>query len=93
MHPDLLPRSVQVVNAGVEDKGITFTLTPAKGSSSSSFATPSRVLLTQGERRMNLLTPENPHLLHHADVETGKIVSTFSFQKDTVEVPIKEITQ
>lgn len=43
--------------------------------------TPSRVLLTNTERRMNLLTPEAPHLVHHADIETGKIVSTWSFQK------------
>jgi hypothetical protein len=84
---------MQVVGAGVEDKFISFSLTPAgKGGSSSNF-TPSRVLLAQGERKMNMLTPDNPNLLHHADVETGKIVSTFSFQKDAVEIPIKEITQ
>ena len=83
----------QVVGAGVEDKNISFTLTPsAKGGHTPMF-TPSRVLLAQGERRMNMLTPENSNALYHADVETGKIVSTFSFQKDTVEIPIKEITQ
>ena len=30
---------------------------------------------------MNLLTPENPDKLHHADIETQKIVSTWTFQK------------
>lgn len=30
---------------------------------------------------MNLITPDNPNLIHHADIETGKIVSTFTFQK------------
>ncbi|GAX80725.1 hypothetical protein CEUSTIGMA_g8160.t1 [Chlamydomonas eustigma] len=84
-----------VVGSGVEDKCISFTLTPgtSKGSSRTpSMFTPSRVLLAQGERKMNLLTPDNPNLLHHADVETGQIVSTFSFQKDRVEIPIKDIT-
>lgn len=49
------------------------------------------MLLTHGERRMNLLTPDNRHVLHHADIEAGKIVSTFAFQKDTVDIPIVEI--
>ncbi|KAG1658751.1 hypothetical protein FOA52_000864 [Chlamydomonas sp. UWO 241] len=81
-----------VVGGGVEDKAVSFMLTPGthKGASTSSF-TPSRVLLAQCERRMNLLTPHDPNLLHHADVETGKIVSTYNFQKDSVDIPIKEI--
>ena len=78
----------------MEDKNISFTLTPAtKGGHSTPSFTPSRVLLAQGERRMNMLTPDNASVLHHADVETGKIVSTFNFQKDAVDIPIKEITQ
>ncbi|GLC40409.1 hypothetical protein PLESTM_001059600 [Pleodorina starrii] len=40
---------------------------------------------------MNLLTPENRNILHHADIEVGKIVSTFNFQKDSVDIPIVEI--
>ncbi|GFR50260.1 hypothetical protein Agub_g12446 [Astrephomene gubernaculifera] len=53
--------------------------------------TPSKVLLTHGERRMNLLTPDNRNVLHHADIETGKIVNTFTFNKDSVDIPIAEI--
>jgi hypothetical protein len=100
-----------VAGGGVEDKGISFTLTPPAGSAvpvgtrrtrgtAAAAAvstpgvpfTPSRVLLTHGEERMNLLTPENPSTLHHADITTGQIVSTFKFQKDSVDVPIVEIT-
>mmetsp|Transcript_1482 Transcript_1482/g.3251 ORF Transcript_1482/g.3251 Transcript_1482/m.3251 type:complete len:563 (-) Transcript_1482:307-1995(-) len=77
------------VEGGVEDKCVSFTLTPA-GKGAAHF-TPSKVLLAQGERRMNLLTPDNTNALHHADVETGKIVSTWKFQKDTVDVPIRDI--
>lgn len=42
---------------------------------------PRRVLLANSERRMNLLTPENPHLVHHANIETGQIINTFTFRK------------
>ncbi len=62
------------------------------GAGSSSNFTPSRVLLTQGERKMNLLAVDDPNRLHHADVETGQIVSTYAFQKDSVDIPIKDIT-
>ncbi|KAG2451790.1 hypothetical protein HYH02_003568 [Chlamydomonas schloesseri] len=101
-----------VEGGGVEDKGISFSLTPLAGGAAtpslstrktrgtaaaveadafSGGFTPSKVLLTHGERRMNLLTPDNRHVLHHADIEVGKIVSTFSFQKDAVDIPIVEI--
>lgn len=84
---------------GVTDAGISFKLTPppsaggrgaGAGVSGPGF-TPSKVMLSHGERRMNLLTPDNKSALYHADIEVGKIVSTFSFQKDSVEIPITEI--
>lgn len=102
-----------VDGGGVEDKGVSFTLTPVAGalcstpslstrktrgtaaelesSTTGAGFTPSKVLLTNGERRMNLLTPDNRSVLHHADIEAGKIVSTFNFRKDSVDVPIVEI--
>lgn len=75
------------VDGGVEDKSLSFQITPAKGAS----FLPGRVLLSHGESKMNILTPENRNALHHADIETGKVVSTFTFQKDSVEIPIREI--
>jgi WD40 repeat protein len=75
---------------GVEGGNVSFSLTPSFTPSKPTF-TPSKVLLAQGERRMNLLTHEAPTSLHHADIETGKIVSTFTFQKDAVTIPIKDI--
>ncbi|GLI63206.1 hypothetical protein VaNZ11_006105 [Volvox africanus] len=103
-----------VDGGGIEDKNISFTLTPPPGAACATppvsmrrtraaasavqavqtpgmDVTPSRVLLTHSERRMNLLTPDNPNVLHHADIEVGKVVSTFAFQKDRVDVPIVEI--
>eukprot|EP00197_Chlamydomonas_leiostraca_P013127 CAMPEP_0202869760 /NCGR_PEP_ID=MMETSP1391-20130828/12913_1 /ASSEMBLY_ACC=CAM_ASM_000867 /TAXON_ID=1034604 /ORGANISM="Chlamydomonas leiostraca, Strain SAG 11-49" /LENGTH=578 /DNA_ID=CAMNT_0049550119 /DNA_START=147 /DNA_END=1883 /DNA_ORIENTATION=+ len=87
------------VEGGVADKGISFCLTPGKGTPLASRGgattpgfTPSRVLLANTERRMNLLGgPETPNTLHHADIETGKIVSTWTFQKDNVEIPMLDI--
>ncbi|KAG2485820.1 hypothetical protein HYH03_015530 [Edaphochlamys debaryana] len=97
---------------GVEDKNISFTLTPMAGNAATPSMstrrtrgtaaaaeadtlgagfTPSKVLLTHGERRMNLLTPDNRNILHHADIETGKVVSTFKFTKDEAEIPIADI--
>lgn len=80
------------MEGGVTDKGVSFALTPMKGTPGFKAAgtplrgggagvTPSRVLLADCERKMNLLTPEHPNMLHHADIETQKIVSTWQFQK------------
>jgi hypothetical protein len=56
---------------GVTDSGVNFQLrTPVRGgTSSSTLLTPSRVLLTHGETRMNMLTPENSSVIHHANIE------------------------
>ncbi|EFJ44397.1 hypothetical protein VOLCADRAFT_95403 [Volvox carteri f. nagariensis] len=54
---------------------------------------PSKILLSHGEKRMNFLTPDNSSILHHADIELGKIVSTSTFMRDGVDVPIVEIAQ
>ena len=48
-------------------------------------------MLANGERRMNMLTPDNRNALVHADIEAGKVVATFSFQKDGAEIPITDI--
>jgi len=89
------------IEGGVEDKGISFMLTPPPGtpkgrgiggpSYGTPGLTPSRVLLANMERRMNILTPENPHLVHHANIETGQIINTFTFNKDGADIPIQDI--
>eukprot|EP00200_Dunaliella_tertiolecta_P009141 CAMPEP_0202380178 /NCGR_PEP_ID=MMETSP1127-20130417/27502_1 /ASSEMBLY_ACC=CAM_ASM_000462 /TAXON_ID=3047 /ORGANISM="Dunaliella tertiolecta, Strain CCMP1320" /LENGTH=600 /DNA_ID=CAMNT_0048978833 /DNA_START=71 /DNA_END=1873 /DNA_ORIENTATION=+ len=98
------------VEGGVEDKNISFTLTPNKGTpmttgrttrsgavsgtpaqGGSSYLTPSRVMLTNAESQMNLLTPDNPNYLYQADIETQKIVSTWNFNKDGVDIPMRDI--
>eukprot|EP00887_Chlorella_sp_A99_P003933 scaffold11.g3933.t1 len=82
------------VVGGVEDAGLGFRLTPppARAGSRTPTLTPAKAILMGGETKMNMLTPEHATSLFHADIETGKVVSEWSFQKDGVDVPIKDIT-
>lgn len=75
------------MDGGVEYTGNTFKITPAKGN----FVTPSRIMLTHGERYMNMLSPDMRSGVYHTDIETGKVVSEWRFQKDGVDVPMKDI--
>lgn len=43
------------------------------------------------ESKMAMLTPARRSSLLHADIETGRVVSEWSFQKDGVEVPMEDI--
>ncbi|KAF5834499.1 VID27 cytoplasmic protein-domain-containing protein [Dunaliella salina] len=98
------------VEGGVEDKNISFSLTPNKGTpmttgrttrsgavsgtpahGGSSFLTPSRVMLTNAESQMNLLTPDAPNNLYQADIEAQKIVTTWNFNKDGADIPMRDI--
>ncbi len=91
---------------GVEDTGTAFTFntpprltiptgTPTSGrgggaGTPGSALTPSKALLMDRETRMNMLTPGSSSL-YHADIETGKVVNEFSFTKDGVDVPMRDI--
>jgi hypothetical protein len=85
------------VEAGVEDTGIAFSFTPLKTNRTPARTpgtptfTPSKVLLANGERTMNMLSPADGTKLFHGDVEYQKIVSEWSFQKDTVDIPQADI--
>lgn len=80
------------VEAGVEDAGVSFSFTPLKQSNPSpAFLTPSKVLLANGETRMNMLSPGDATKLFHADVEYGKVVSEWRFNKDEVDIPQADI--
>lgn len=71
--------------------GISFSFTPLKQSGASPgrtpFLTPSKVLLSNAESRMNMLSPGDATKLYHADVEYGKVVSEWRFNKDEVDIP------
>ena len=69
--------------------GVSFSFTPLKQvSPSPAFLTPTKVLLANGETRMNMLSPGlDSTKLFHADVEYGKVVSEWRFNKDEVDIP------
>eukprot|EP00878_Enallax_costatus_P015951 GHUV01016724.1.p1 GENE.GHUV01016724.1~~GHUV01016724.1.p1 ORF type:complete len:351 (+),score=96.47 GHUV01016724.1:865-1917(+) len=78
--------------------GIEFSFTPLKSSGrtpprtpGTPTFTPSKVLLANGETKMNMLSPGDSTRLFHADVEYQKIVSEWSFQKDHVDIPQADI--
>jgi hypothetical protein len=79
--------------APVHPAGIAFSFTPLKrggppGTPGTPSFTPGKVLLANGETRMNMLSPAlDSTKLFHADVEYQKIVSEWTFQKDTVDIP------
>ena len=58
---------------------VSFNLTPSKqtsggmGSAGTPGYTPSKLLLTHAERRMNMLTPSQGSKVANADLETGKV--------------------
>lgn len=90
------------VMSGVEDTGLALVLKTPPGTSGSTRRgsitptsggfLPSKALLAQGETAINMITPEKSSSLFHTDLETGKVVSEWSFMKDHVEVPMKDIS-
>ena len=75
------------IGGGLDFSGNNFQVTPAKGN----YVTPSKIMLSHGERYMNMLSPAMRSGVYHTDIETGKVVSEWRFQKDGVEIPMKDI--
>jgi hypothetical protein len=86
------------VHGGVQDTGLSFMSPQSKRrsglglqSDSASNSTPSKLLLMRGERQMNILSPEEGTSLHQLDIETGKTVAEWGFQKDGTDVAMKDL--
>ena len=58
---------------GIEDAGLSFTLTPPAHGNMKHMYTPSKALLAGRETKMNILCRYEPSALAHADIETGKV--------------------
>lgn len=54
---------------GLQSTGVSFDVTPPRGKAS---FTPSKLMLMNNERKMNMLSPEGGRSLFHTDIETGK---------------------
>ncbi|GAB2268214.1 Protein cypro4 [Dionaea muscipula] len=94
---------VQVVknfSHGIHGKGVYFNFSDGKnGRRAATFAhsTPKKALLMRAETNMMLMSPANdgkPHStgLHQLDIETGKIVTEWKFEKDGTDITMRDIT-
>ncbi|ERN06708.1 protein CYPRO4 [Amborella trichopoda] len=82
---------------GIHGKGVSVKYRDNNGSRSSSFVTPKKALLMRAETNMLLMSPFSegkPHAkgLHQLDIETGKIVSEWKFEKDGADITMRDIT-
>ncbi|KAG4160588.1 hypothetical protein ERO13_D01G007100v2 [Gossypium hirsutum] len=86
-------------NRGIHGKGICvkFDAGGSRIGGSPSSSTPKKALLMRAERNMMLMSPENegkPNAtgLKQVDIETGKIVTEWKFEKDGADVTMRDIT-
>ncbi|CAL0331326.1 unnamed protein product [Lupinus luteus] len=83
---------------GIHGKGVAVKFNSGDGKFSDlGEHTPNKALLMRAETNMMLMSPMNegkPHgsKLHQLDIETGKIVSEWKFEKDGVDVMMRDIT-
>ncbi|CAA0822139.1 Vacuolar import/degradation- Vid27-related protein [Striga hermonthica] len=98
---------IQVVrnySHGIQGKGICVTfdgdgkLGSRRGTGAgSSYLTPRKALLMKAETNMLLMSPMDdgkPHssALHQLDIETGRVVSEWKFEKDGADISMRDIT-
>ncbi|KAL0325596.1 UNVERIFIED_CONTAM: protein CYPRO4 [Sesamum radiatum] len=95
---------IQVVrnyNHGIQGKGIYVNFDDGKLSArrgaNANYLTPRKALLMKAETNMLLMSPMNelkPHSkgLHQLDIETGKVVSEWRFEKDGADITMRDIT-
>ncbi|KAL6982899.1 Protein cypro4 [Sarracenia purpurea var. burkii] len=93
---------IQVVknfSHGIHGKGVyvNFGSGSYGRNSSMSSSTPKRALLMRAETNMLLMNPVTegkPHTtgLHQLDIETGKVVSEWKFEKDGTDITMRDIT-
>ncbi|KAL5705745.1 Protein cypro4 [Ranunculus cassubicifolius] len=95
---------IQVVrnyNHGLHGKGVHVKFdnggSSRFGANVSQYSTPKKALLMRAETNMLLMSPMQegkPHSmgLNQLDIETGKIVSNWKFEKDGVDITMRDIT-
>ncbi|KAA3468058.1 protein CYPRO4-like [Gossypium australe] len=86
-------------NRGIHGKGICvkFDAGDSRTGGSPSSSTPKKALLMRAETNMMLMSPENegkPNAtgLKQVDIETGKIVTEWKFEKEGADITMRDIT-
>ncbi|XP_072979503.1 protein CYPRO4-like [Typha angustifolia] len=90
---------IQVVknfSHGVHGKGVSVKITN-NGNRISGNSTPKKALLMKAETNMILMSPgetRRPHStgVHQLDIETGKVVTEWRFEKDGTDITMRDIT-
>ncbi|KAH8498465.1 hypothetical protein H0E87_017392 [Populus deltoides] len=95
---DLGVQVLRNYNKGIYGKGICvkFDSNRSEGSSLEQ-STPKKAMLMRAETNMMLMSPlkeGKPHStgIKHLDIETGKIVTEWKFEKDGTEITMRDIT-
>ncbi|KAM1134007.1 hypothetical protein ACFX19_043892 [Malus domestica] len=93
---------IQVVknfSHGIHGKGVYVNFDDGSygGGSNLARSTPRKALLMKAETNMLLMSPMNegkPHTtgLHQLDIETGKVVTEWKFEKDGADITMRDIT-
>ncbi|XP_051124444.1 protein CYPRO4 [Andrographis paniculata] len=96
---------IQVVrnySHGIQGKGLYVNfdqgkMSAARGAKAADYSTPRKAVLMKAETNMLLMSPMNdgkPHSrgLHQLDIETGKVVSEWKFEKDGTDISMRDIT-
>ncbi|XP_010929218.1 protein CYPRO4 [Elaeis guineensis] len=90
---------IQVVrnfSHGVHGKGVSVKFSN-NGNRAGGFSTPKKALLMRAETNMMLMSPGQqgrPHAtgVHQLDIETGKVVTEWRFEKDGTDITMRDIT-
>ncbi|KFK29955.1 hypothetical protein AALP_AA7G199300 [Arabis alpina] len=79
---------------GIQGKGVCVNFEAGYGSRAQS--APKKALLMRAETNMLLMSPisQTPHSrgIHQLDIETGKVISEWKFEKDGVDISMSDIT-
>jgi hypothetical protein len=79
---------------GLHGKGASVRISGGRGGSGSAYSTPKKALLMRGETNMLLMSPGESlrsNGVHHVDIETGKVVAEWRFEKDGADITMRDI--
>eukprot|EP00252_Welwitschia_mirabilis_P018733 TRINITY_DN4180_c0_g1_i1.p1 TRINITY_DN4180_c0_g1~~TRINITY_DN4180_c0_g1_i1.p1 ORF type:complete len:608 (+),score=130.48 TRINITY_DN4180_c0_g1_i1:196-2019(+) len=89
--------AVKNFHRGIHGKGVSIKFESGKlGNDLIDYCTPKKGLLMKAERDMVVMSPSTsgskPAGVHQMDIETGKIVSEWRFEKDGTDISMRDIT-
>ncbi|KAF3546724.1 hypothetical protein DY000_02010071 [Brassica cretica] len=78
------------MSQGIQGKGVCVNFEPGYGGAHSA---PRKALLVRAETNMLLMSPMSQNRgIHQLDIETGKVISEWKFEKDGIDISMSDIT-